>query len=174
MVVMHISKIILFFILISALLTLSFECSSSEETLEKTETSEIKKEKSVEIEKYKELAKDKFGDNFSIQMNSDKTYVLCSNVPKSVKDNRPTAVSYFVYDLKNKKIVFEESIPDGNVSWLNEHQIIVTIIPGIVKGDDKEGGSKPGYIYDVIQMRKIFNPDQGLEEKLQLNLKDDH
>lgn len=153
---MHLSKIILFFILLSALLTLSFECSSSEETSEKT----------VTIEKYTELAKDKFGDNFATQMNSDKTYVLCSNVPKSIRDNGPTAVSYFIYDLKNDKIVFEESIPDGNVSWLNEHQIKVTIIPGIVKGDDKEGGSKTGYIYDVIQMKKIFNSDQKLEEKL--------
>ena len=160
-------------LLFLALLTFSFECSSSEETSEKTETSQINKEKTVTIEKYAELAKDKFGDNFSIQMNSDKTFVLCSNVPKSIKDNEPTAVSYFIYDLKNEKIVFEESIPDGNVSWLNEHQIKVTIIPGIVKRDD-EGGSNTEYIYDVIQMKKIFNPDQELEEKLQLNLKDDH
>ena len=164
---MHSSKIILIFILFSALLILSFECSSSKETSEKTETTEIKEEKTVEIEKYTELAKDKFGDNFSIQMNSDKTYVLCSNVPKSIKDNRPATVSYFIYDLKNEKIVFEESIPDGNVSWLNEHQIKITIIPGIVKGDEKEEGSDSGYIYDIIQMKKIFNSDQKIEEKLE-------
>ncbi len=107
---------------------------------------------------YKALANEKYNSDVSYRYNSDRTAVLC------VKQARPTSkqvfpnLKFFIYDLNSQKIIFEESLPNGKVVWLNDQQIRVTTVPGIVPGDEEAADSTPGYIYDIQLRKKTKNP----------------
>jgi len=68
-------------------------------------------------------------------------------------------VQFFVYDLKNEKVLFEDSLANGSVKWLNDYQIQVSTVPGIVTEDEEVDKKLMGYIYDVKLQRKLY--DQG-------------
>jgi hypothetical protein len=51
--------------------------------------------------------------------------------------------------MKAKYVLFEDSIPNGSVNWNDDSSIVVSIIPGTVRDDDKTPAPRQGYIYDV-------------------------
>ncbi len=61
-----------------------------------------------------------------------------------------------MYDLKNDKVLFEDSLANGSIKWLDEYQIQVSTIPGIVTGDDEASDDLMGYVYDVKLQRKLY------------------
>ena len=107
------------------------------------------------VDNYKELAVDKYTDNITYRRNLTHIYVLC------YKQSRPTIqdpfppLQFFVYDLKNEKVLFEDSLAKGSIKWLNDYQIQVSTIPGIVTGDEEADKKLMGYIYDVKLQRKL-------------------
>ena len=103
----------------------------------------------VEVEKY--------NDNFSLQYNSDNTFVLCLKRNKKTEPSPFPSINYFVYDIKGEILLFEEAIDRGDVKWINDFQIKISTIPGIVKGDEKNEGKGAEYIYDLKLKKKIFN-----------------
>lgn len=110
----------------------------------------------TDTSKYEQVAKEKFKENYVMQYNSTKSYILCLKKGDYSKEHNYTS-SYFIYDPAKDSIVYEETIGKGSVKWLNDNQVQVSIIPGIVKGDEKQADNKPNYIYDLAQKRKISN-----------------
>lgn len=116
-------------------------------------TSKTDVQKSVDSQDYKSIAIQKYGHNIEYILNSLKTHVIC------LKRNKPTPqipqhqISFFIYDLEDKQIIFEESSIDAEVKWKNDHQVQVKITPGIVSGDETPEDFT--YIYDVRLGKKI-------------------
>jgi hypothetical protein len=98
------------------------------------------------------IIKEKFPQQNSIQYNTNKTYALCLNNTKS-QSNKP--LKFFVYSIKTDKIILEDSLPKGKVKWLNENQIEVTSVPGIVRGREGKENQENGYIFDLKLQKKI-------------------
>lgn len=98
---------------------------------------------------YESLAAQKFGKGVDFVRNSSGTAMLCVKKSKPTQLNPQQQVAFFVYDMKAKNVLFEDSIPNGSVGWNDDSSIVVTIVPGTVRDDDKTPAPRPGYIYDL-------------------------
>jgi hypothetical protein len=141
------SNLIFFFIFLLSFLT---ACSQSKDTPSNDQP------KSPDTFKYELVAKEKFKENYVMQYSPAKSYVLCLKKDSYSKEKNNIS-SYFIYDLNKDGIVYEETIGKGSVEWLNDNQLQVSVIPGIVKGDEKQVNNKLNYIYDLGIKRKLFN-----------------
>ena len=54
-----------------------------------------------------------------------------------------------------KRFCFEDSLAKASIKWLNDYQIQVSTIPGIVTGEEADK-KLMGYIYDVKLQRKLY------------------
>ncbi len=117
-------------------------------TLFSCATRELKKEE-AQNEGYRSLAVQKFGQGADFIQNVSGSAVLCVKKTKPTQLNPQLQIAFFIYDLKANKILFEDSIPNGSVSWNDGSSIIVSLVPGTVREDDKTRPSRPGYIYDL-------------------------
>ncbi len=108
----------------------------------------------MNIPSYRILAKQRYESNIHYDFNPAKTVVLCIKQAKSSAKHVYPPLAFFVYDLKNSKILFEDALRNGEVKWVNNNQIAVHTIPGIVQVDEK-GGAGSGYIYDIKSAKKI-------------------
>ncbi len=106
-------------------------------------------------ESYKEVFAKKFPSITSKQTtflaSEDGSYMLCMAKDEVTASRPEHSVSFFVYDMKNNQIVYEQSYSNATISWVSPEKIQVNIIPGIVK---KEGTESYGYIYDVRNKSK--------------------
>lgn len=105
--------------------------------------------------RYEIIAKEKFTVNYVMKFNASKDYLLCFKNDDSHKEKNTSATAYFIYDLKNDVVLIEETIGAGKVEWLNDHQVEISSIPGIVKGGEKEETTKQSYIYDLKLKKKL-------------------
>ncbi|PKL84397.1 MAG: hypothetical protein CVV24_00225 [Ignavibacteriae bacterium HGW-Ignavibacteriae-3] len=107
----------------------------------------------------RDLSAGKFGSSVQIFYNADSTFALNIKQEKSSSRNPNPPLNFFVYNFKIAKIIFEDSLSAGSASWLNNNQIEVRLIPGIVSAD--EGENLFGYIYNVNSGKKSdLNPAQ--------------
>ncbi len=111
------------------------------------------------VETYKKLAIDKYKDSVTYRVNSTDTHVLCYQQSKPILQSSFPRLQFFVYDLKNEKVLFEDSLANARIKWLNDDQIQISTIPGIVTGDEEADKKLTGYIYDIKLQRKLY--DQG-------------
>jgi hypothetical protein len=110
-------------------------------------------QKSGDPKNYETIAAEKYGDNIEYIFNSPKTHVICLKRNKPSPQIPQNQISFFIYDLKNGEIIFEESSIDAEVRWKSEDQVEVRITPGIVSGE--ETAEDFIYVYDVISRKKI-------------------
>lgn len=98
-----------------------------------------------------ELAKEKYGDSFTIQENETKEFYLVSRRSKSPSE---TAVKFFIYEKEKQLIIHEDFITLGSVKWIGSYKIDVQKFPGTVKKND-QNTDKLGYFFDVKTKQKI-------------------
>ena len=111
-------------------------------------------DKSTEGERmYEKSAIEKYGDNIKYLFNAAHTYVLCIKQAQAGTEQPFPPLKFFVYDLDSEKIVYEESLANGSVKWRNDYQLEITIIPGIIKGNE-EGVNY--FIYDLNEGKRIY------------------
>ena len=102
----------------------------------------IKEVKKLNIAK---VAHEKFGENYSLDYNSSNEFVICQNGNESmVAGNSP--IKYFIYDVTNNKMIEENIIPLGNISWVSKFEVKVEIHPGMIQ---KNVEPDNGYILNV-------------------------
>lgn len=113
---------------------------------------------------YVRIATEKYQTNIEYILNSNKSYVLC------IKQDKPTSkvlyppLAFFVYDLQRNKIVYEESEIIATIRWLNNTQIKVSLIPGVVSGLEESDMKALGFVYDLGLNRKLY--ENGKDERL--------
>ncbi len=94
-----------------------------------------KKENQLEAlntEKLTLIATEKYEKNFTLEYNSNKDFALCIHKNKSNIPG-PESINFFVYDLMNNKITYENNISKGSVSWQSEYEIKLEEIPGTIQ-----------------------------------------
>jgi hypothetical protein len=98
---------------------------------------------------YESLAMQKYGQGVEFVQNMSGTTMLCVKKSKPTQLTPQHQIAFFVYDMKARNVLFEDSIPNGSVNWNDDFSIVVSIVPGTVRDDDKTPAPRPGYIYDV-------------------------
>ena len=95
---------------------------------------------------YVQEAESRFGSAYTCEPNTTDRFILCSHRPDTTVMNPLPKVAFFVYDTKENAVMLEEAEFAGDVSWVDEFEIEMTITPGIVRDD---GSGKPKYKIDV-------------------------
>ena len=107
---------------------------------------------------YKSIAASEFGSNYKVIFNSDSTYLIVTSSSNKTTTGLNSPLNFFVFNLSENKIVFEENLPNGNIKWIDDRQIKVSTEPEIISG--REDKNLTDYTYDVILKRKISNEDK--------------
>ena len=97
------------------------------------------------------LAQEKIGGEFDCQTNESETYLLCKSRVDAV--NPQGAVIFFIYNLTDQQVVYEDKFPKGSVEWATDSRIKIQETPGLLKKD--ESLEDYAYMYDVIQKTRI-------------------
>ena len=74
-----------------------------------TPSADLTKFENVEM-----LAKEKLGNSYLLVENESRTFMLCYKI-ESKKIQPHSSTHYFVYDLNNKGIIFEEKLLDAEI-----------------------------------------------------------
>ena len=125
-------------------------------------SSQEKKEPAV-MTKYEMIAVEKFTDHIDYVFNETKTHVLCMKTNKATPKMPESTVTFFVYELQNEKIVFEESVADGSVHWITDRRLEIVQKTGTVSKNDP--GRRLVYLFDVDAGKKIEVPKNSIELK---------
>ena len=99
------------------------------------------------------IALEKYQDHFNFLQNKDTLYVICFRQDSETALNPTPPLRFFVFDVKNKKIIFEDNLPNGSVKWIDKYKIGVKTIPGIIRKD--EILPEYTYVYDVLLKKKL-------------------
>lgn len=108
-----------------------------------------------EKEKYRRVAKTKFGDRVEYLFNQSKNFVICFKKEKPTPQIPQNRLSFFVYNLETDEIIFEDTLTDGEVSWKSNTQFRVRTTPGMLTVDPEYNQKLTGYVFDVTLKRKI-------------------
>jgi hypothetical protein len=93
------------------------------------------------------VALDKFGAASRVSYNSDKHFALvCAQEARTAQNPNPS-LRFFIFDVINEKIIFEDNLNAALARWKTGFQIEVIFTPGMVSKED--AGRPKGYIYDV-------------------------
>lgn len=137
-------------IIFTFLLLILVSCTSAKKS--NSAVSQEKNDTLPAVEKYKTLAVEKYKDQIDYVFNQSKTHVLCARTSKPTPKMPENNVSFFVFDLNHENIIFEESIVDGSVTWINNRQLEIIQKTGIISGENPD--RRHGYIFDVESKTK--------------------
>ncbi len=140
----------LYFFIAFAFITLMTSCSSSQ----KSQAAHTEPSAQVQEKKdYKTLAAEKYESNTEFIESPDNHYVLCLHEEKGSPRYPQNNLSFFVYDLKTKDIVYESNLTNGKVSWYRKGKLAIQRTPGIMREDQ----TIDDYIsiYDLVTKEKV-------------------
>jgi len=111
------------------------------------------KETSSPKKTYQQIAQKKFGEKGEYKLNPNKSYALCKKViPKPVL-NPNQLIEFFVYDIQQEEIIYENKIANAKISWHNNTQLLIIKQKGYITNPNDTG--KWSYIFDIKSRKKI-------------------
>ena len=101
---------------------------------------------------YKSVSEEKLSGKIEHVFSPDSSYVLSYVETKGTAKQPQNNIKYIVHDLKADKVVYEDALDNGSVSFYNDHAIKIVMIPGIMR----EGQSQDDftYVYDLKTKEK--------------------
>ena len=93
-------------------------------------------------------AGDILGEDHDCIFNETGKFALCHTVRKPADRN---SIRFVVIDVEKDSLIWQETIPRGEVSWYNERTIKIVTLPGLVKEDQP---AERIYYLDVIDQSK--------------------
>ena len=108
---------------------------------------------------YRTIAKKRYKDNYKVIFNTDSTYVICQRKVKPTPSFPQQRINFFVYNVNQHQVIFEDDFPDGKVYWLNNHQIKIERYLGNIEISKNEKRAQT-FIYDVIRKEILPVGDQ--------------
>jgi hypothetical protein len=100
----------------------------------------------------KKLSMEKYGTTFHIMYNENKSYSVVVKQEKATAQNPNPVLHFFVFDLVEEKIIFEDNMAGGKIAWKNNDQIEVTVTPGTLSTE--LNNKIYGYLYSVTLKTK--------------------
>ena len=104
---------------------------------------------------YLKKAEEKYSDNISYMFSSDSAFVICYKTEMQTTKNSIPQSKFFIYDLNNDKIVFEDKGRSDKIEWIDNTKLRVLKRPGIISVDPKKNLKLLGYIYDLKNNKKL-------------------
>lgn len=107
---------------------------------------------------YKAISEEKLDGDVEYTFSNDSSYVLAFVERKGTAKQPQNLINFIVHDLKAEKVVYEDAVENGSVSFYNEHALKIITIPGIMK----EGHTIADHttIYDLRTNEKKKLTDQ--------------
>jgi len=139
-------KALIKFLILLTILFLNY-CSSNQQMKDN--------EEKISKIKLKEIADERFGNKHYIHYNKDSSYAIVKKQTKARKNEAFLSTTFFIYEIGNEEILYEEVIHRGDVKWFNNNLVEINSIPGIIKGD--ESMNTKSY-YDVLSKKKLQKP----------------
>jgi len=122
------------------------------------QTNKLRQQEILDATKtYQQIAQQKLGDKVECELNSNMNYALCKKVIPEPKLNPNQLIEFFVYDIQNEEIIFEDKIPNAKIAWYNNTQLLITKQKGYITDHTDTG--KWTYIFDLLSKKKI-SPNQ--------------
>jgi len=99
---------------------------------------------------YVSIANDRYGKNSEFVPNADSSFILC--LKREETPGQPiVSIRFFVFDIARHEVLYEDSLEQAEVFWINPSEIQVVSTPEVTSGDESPGG---GYIYDVRERKR--------------------
>ena len=102
---------------------------------------------------YQEIALEKFGEKIDCKLNSNRSYVLCKKMLPVPVLNPNQLIEFFVYDIQQDKIIYENKIANAKINWHNNTQLLISKQKGYITSPTDTG--KRTYIFDLQSNKKI-------------------
>jgi len=111
-------------------------------------TNSLRHQEALKAKKtYQQIALKKFGEKVECKLNPNKSYALCRKIiPTSVR-NPNQLTEFFVYDIQQDKIIYEDKIANVKISWYNNTQLLISKQKGYITHPSDTG--KVSYIFDL-------------------------
>ena len=111
--------------------------------------------------RYEMLARGKYGTGAEYVYNSSRTAVLCVMNSKPTTQSPQQRVSFFLYDLVADSALIEDNLANGSVAWRDDFSVVVKMVPGIERGDERLSHQRPGYVFDLRnrKMKSLESPE---------------
>ena len=111
---------------------------------------------------YKVFAEEKIKSGYKIIYNSDSSFVIYQKSINVEPAHPQNSISFIIYDVNKDKIIYEESVQDGNIEWQNDYLVKIVNRHGIVSQEMKASNIQIQY-YDV--KKNIIAPfDQDIQK----------
>lgn len=99
---------------------------------------------------YKTLALEKFGEKSEFFPNEDTSLILCVKSFPAGKAPQVNTLKFFVYDLKERRIIHETSIVNAGIKWHSLYELEINMKHDAMSKYNTESNKKSnGYIYNV-------------------------
>jgi hypothetical protein len=130
-------------ILIITSVIFAFSCSCS------------KKVKTPEnISSIEASANKKYGKKYNLKLNTTKEYALVFK-KKDIRKNDPFPTIFFsVMDIKTNKLVYEDIVPGGQITWISDYEIVIKSLVVRPK-DNSTNGPKVLYKLNVKTLNRF-------------------
>jgi hypothetical protein len=92
-----------------------------------------------------------FSQNCECSSNSTGKVTVCTQRDKVQPGNPSQPIRFFVYDEESKQVVFEDSLDNGVLRWIDDHRFEVEVIPEVIS----DGERRRGYVYDITSHQRI-------------------
>ncbi len=103
-------------------------------------------------QKIEKIAQQKYHEKYTLQWNETKDYVFIQK-KKAINHSPFPTISFAVYDSRTQKLLFEDTVPGGQIKWLTNDIIEVYSLVGRPK-DIHTNKKKPLYRYNVKKHTK--------------------
>lgn len=97
---------------------------------------------SYSISKMDEIARLKFTDSYEVLCNTKEDYAIVFKRHKTFGEPIPN-LNYFVYSIRENKIVLEDALSGGNIFWADDYKVEAT------EREQKAESPIKTYIYDL-------------------------
>jgi hypothetical protein len=102
------------------------------------------------VTKIEEIACKKFNNDFEIQYNHKRDYALVQSSYKHTSSQIRPHLSYFVYSVRDKNIIIEDSLKSGNIIWSDKYSIFAS------EKEQKSSDLIRSYKYDLKKRNYRF------------------
>ncbi|HTY39125.1 MAG TPA: hypothetical protein VMH23_18545 [Bacteroidota bacterium] len=99
---------------------------------------------------YQTIAEQKLGKGAECILNSSRSAVLCLMKSKPTQLQPQQQVSFFVFDVGTKAIIFEDVLPNASVKWMDATSVLVLVTPGTQRDNADSVPAGSGYVFDLL------------------------
>jgi hypothetical protein len=81
---------------------------------------------------YQSMAKEKYGKDIRFLYNTLGTAVVCMHSDISTAPNPIPYLNFFIFDVKNNKVLHEAEIPGGSIRWIDNYRVEIKSKPEVM------------------------------------------